>query len=61
MSGIIRAIAHVAHLSDTEFSVLLCFPASAGAYVPTVCNGREVLDSTTSSLWLWIAVQFSCF
>lgn len=33
---------------------LLLFPflASVSAhYVPTVCNGREIVDSTTSSLW----------
>lgn len=36
-------------------------PASASMYVPTVCNGREVLDSTTSSLWLWLVVQFLSF
>lgn len=28
----------------------LCFAASASNVVPTVCNGREVVDSTTSSL-----------
>ncbi len=27
------------------------FTASASNIVPTVCNGREVVDSTTSSLW----------
>lgn len=30
---------------------LFCFAASASNVVPTVCNGREVVDSTTSSLW----------
>lgn len=27
------------------------FPGSTSNYVPAVCNGREVVDSTTSSLW----------
>lgn len=33
---------------------LISFPPPAGSasnYVPAVCNGREVVDSTTSSLW----------
>lgn len=38
------------------FTFLLLVPclvlASVSAhYVPTVCNGREIVDSTTSSLW----------
>lgn len=37
---------------NPEMKNKLIFTASASTIVPTVCNGREVVDSTTSSLWI---------
>lgn len=48
----------MAPLTNAEFSVLLCFPASASTYMPTVCNGQEV--STPPPHLCDCELQFSC-
>lgn len=41
-----------ASVKDLRVGPNLCLPflGSGSQFVPTVCNGREVVDSTTSSL-----------
>lgn len=46
-----RSIVEMSFTTTDHETFDLSSTASAATVVPTVCNGREVVDSTTSSLW----------